>query len=74
VKATTIQNDKITGPQSRTVQVHNNINLLLIAGCKNDLVPQVAKKTSTKNSGINIVEEMTLRTDLFPFHARLFEQ
>jgi hypothetical protein len=31
VKANTTQNEKITGPQSRKVWVHNNINLLIIA-------------------------------------------
>jgi hypothetical protein len=31
VKANTIQNEKITEPQSRKVWVHNNINLLIKA-------------------------------------------
>jgi hypothetical protein len=31
VKANTTQNEKITGPQSRKVWVHNNMNLLIIA-------------------------------------------
>jgi hypothetical protein len=31
VKANTIQDEKITGPQSRKVWVHNNINLLIVA-------------------------------------------
>jgi hypothetical protein len=31
VNANTTQNEKITGPQSRKVWVHNNMNLLIIA-------------------------------------------
>jgi hypothetical protein len=44
VKANTIQNENITGPQSVTIRFHNNTNLLITAGCKNDRVSQIAKK------------------------------